>query len=81
MGCTGRHGVDQKSSKTEILDVAPVDFLNGLTPEFLSGFPDELLSSELRAKAVDFEFHWVAKDNKVPSHCTAGINIVTTVRS
>jgi hypothetical protein len=59
--------------------VAPIDFLNGLTPEFLSGFPDEMLPSELRAQAVDFEFHWVAKDGKAPSQCTAGINIVPTV--
>ena len=53
--------------KTEILDVAPIDLINGASKQFISSLPGDFLSPELKAQAIDFEYHWVNEDGKTPS--------------
>jgi hypothetical protein len=65
---------------TEILDVAPIDLLNGSSKEFTRNMPDSLVSPELKKQAVDIEYHWVTEDVKTPCHLTSGIKLLPTVR-
>jgi hypothetical protein len=71
-------GADFWTSRTEVLDLAPIDLLNGMTKEFIGGFPSELVSDELKAKALDIEFHWVNETGKT-ALLTAGLNVDPTV--
>jgi hypothetical protein len=64
---------------TEILDVAPIDLLNGGSREFTSTIPDGILSPELKQQALDFEFHWVTETGKTPALLTTGIKLMPTV--
>jgi hypothetical protein len=61
--------------ETEILDVAPIDLLNGISKKFVNAFP---LSDELKAKAVDINFHWVT-ENGNPAKLTANMTLEATV--
>jgi hypothetical protein len=61
---------------TEILDVAPIDLLHGLSKRFVDALP---LSDELRAKALDIDFHWVTEKG-TPAKLTANITLQATVR-
>ncbi|KAK7192103.1 hypothetical protein DPSP01_009765 [Paraphaeosphaeria sporulosa] len=60
--------------ETEILDVAPIDFLHALSPKFIHAMP---ISDELKAKALDMEFHWVTEKGE-PASLTAGISLNAT---
>ncbi|KAJ4295071.1 hypothetical protein N0V90_007079 [Kalmusia sp. IMI 367209] len=60
--------------ETEILDVAPIDFLHGLNKKFAAVLP---ISDELKAKALDIEFHWVTEKGE-PAKLTAGISLNAT---
>jgi hypothetical protein len=66
------------NSKTEILDVAPIDFLNGFNKEFLASFPSQLVSEELKDQALDIKFHWVNETGSTAT-LTGGLNIIPTV--
>jgi hypothetical protein len=44
--------------ETEILDVAPIDLLHGISKKFVNAYP---LPEELKAKALDINFHWVTE--------------------
>jgi hypothetical protein len=44
--------------ETEILDVAPIDLLHGISKKFVNAIP---LPEELKAKALDINFHWVTE--------------------
>lgn len=61
---------------TEILDVAPIDFLNSLSKKFTAMMP---ITDELKAKAYDIEFHWITEKG-TPAELTAGISLNATVR-
>lgn len=61
--------------ETEILDVAPIDFLHALSKKFIQALP---LSDEVKAKALDMEFHWVTEKGE-PASLTAGISLNATV--
>ncbi|KAH8657882.1 class I glutamine amidotransferase-like protein [Xylariales sp. PMI_506] len=64
---------------TEILDVAPIDLLHGLTKHFTDAMPDEMFPSGVKAMTRDFVFHWVSeKGPSTPSRLTAGMNIIST---
>ncbi len=68
----------RNSSVTEILDVAPIDLLNGLTSEFVKDWPHELMSASLQAQSVDIKFHWVTETGK-SARLTSGMSITATV--
>lgn len=61
--------------ETEILDVAPIDFLHGITPKFVTAMP---IPDELKAKAIDIEFHWITETGN-PAKLTSGISMNATV--
>ena len=61
--------------ETEILDVAPIDFLHGMSNKFLSALP---LSDELKAKSFDLNTHWITEKG-TPAKLTANITLEATV--
>jgi hypothetical protein len=61
--------------QTEILDVAPIDLLHGIGKEFANALP---LSDELKAKALDINFHWITETG-APARPTANITLEATV--
>jgi hypothetical protein len=61
--------------QTEILDVAPIDMLHGISKHFVNSLP---FSDELRAKALDMNFHWITEKGE-PGKLTANITIEATV--
>ena len=66
------------SAPVQFLDVAPVDILGMLTPDYLkaSGMP-----SNINEQGIPFEFHYIAEDEPGSSiQVTAGARIVITVR-
>lgn len=68
------------NSRTEVLDLAPIDLLNGMDKTGIKGFPSELVSDEIKAHGLDMEFHWVNESGKTAS-LTSGLNIQPTVPS
>ncbi|KAK3072537.1 hypothetical protein LTR53_006636 [Teratosphaeriaceae sp. CCFEE 6253] len=56
-----RVGVIVLNSKTEILDVAPLDIFSGISKEFLPNFPPHLITDRMRKEALDVEYHWVTE--------------------
>ncbi|KAG9231389.1 class I glutamine amidotransferase-like protein [Amylocarpus encephaloides] len=70
-------GIILMNSKTEVLDLAPIDLLNGMTLDFIGDFPPEVMPDEIKAKAVDMEFHWVNETGET-AKLTAGLNILPT---
>jgi hypothetical protein len=65
---------------TEILDVAPIDLLNGLSNVFIKEWPEALMPSHLKEQVLPLEFIWVSENGERPSRLTSGINIVPTVK-
>jgi hypothetical protein len=65
---------------TEILDLAPIDLLSGMTNEFTSDFPPEIMPDEIKAHALDVELHWVNESGKM-AKLTSGITIQPTVHN
>jgi hypothetical protein len=71
------NNTDQNNdSKTEILDVAPIDVFAGLSKEFVHNFP--LISPEMTKQALDVEFHWVTEHGQ-HGILTAGATVKPTV--
>lgn len=60
---------------TEILDVAPIDLIHGLTKEFANELP---LPDAIKAQAVDIEFHWV-NEKGGPARLTSNVTLQATV--
>jgi hypothetical protein len=63
--------------ETEILDVAPIDLLHGISKKFVNAIP---LSEELKAKALDINFHWVTESGTA-AKLTSNITMEATVYS
>jgi hypothetical protein len=61
--------------ETEILDVGPIDILNGMSNRFVTELP---IPDELKAKSYDIDFHWVTEGGK-PAKLTAGMTVQATV--
>jgi putative intracellular protease/amidase len=62
------------------LDVAPIDFLNGITRRFWDNGLKGFVPDEYESQVVDIEFHWVSKNGSAsPSKLTSGIKLVATV--
>lgn len=67
-----------RHSETEMLDVAPVDLLHGLSKDFSKDLDENVLSPELKSQALDMQFHWVNETGKM-AKLTGGINLQPTV--
>ena len=61
--------------ETEILDVAPIDFLHGMSNKFISSLP---LPDELKAKSFDLNTHWITEKG-TPAKLTADITLQASV--
>ena len=59
----------------EILDVAPIDLLHGISTKFINALP---LPEELKAKALDINFHWVTETGAA-AKLTSNITLEATV--
>lgn len=68
-------GVILLGGETEILDVAPIDLLHGISKKFVHMLP---VSDEIKAKAPEINFHWVTETGK-PGKLTSNITIPATV--
>ncbi|GAP89797.2 hypothetical protein SAMD00023353_3601040 [Rosellinia necatrix] len=72
-------GVILTKGETELLDIGPVDLLNGLSRHFTENFPDELGPPGFKGGALDLKFHWVTEDGPdTPAQLTAGLRIIPT---
>ncbi|KAK4168406.1 class I glutamine amidotransferase-like protein [Cladorrhinum sp. PSN259] len=73
-------GVILMAGVTEILDVAPIDMIHGLTKNFVEPLPDHLVSPNLKAQALEaVHFHWVSEAGpSVASRLTSGISLIPT---
>ncbi|KAI3573591.1 class I glutamine amidotransferase-like protein [Fusarium oxysporum f. sp. albedinis] len=72
-------GVILVDSTIEVLDVAPVDTLAGMTAHFVRQFPPHLVPEDLQAQALPFEFHWVSSTgNAELRSLTGGISVRPT---
>lgn len=63
-------------AETEVLDVAPVDLLHGISTRFIHNLP---LSDELKAKAPVVNFHWITETGR-PALLTSNMKVEATVR-
>ena len=66
-------------SVTEILDIAPVDFLAGLSKQTVAELPKGVLPEEQREQALEIEFHWVNEKGGL-AKLTGGLSVQATVR-
>ena len=63
------------TSETELLDVAPIDFFNGMSKHAV----DQIgLSDSLKSQALDMEYFWVSEHGK-PTRLSAGGSMETIV--
>jgi hypothetical protein len=60
---------------TEILDVAPIDYLHGLSNAFVKDLP---IPEEIKAKSFDMNTHWITELGE-PAKLTSGITMQATV--
>ncbi|KAM0350527.1 hypothetical protein ACHAPU_003008 [Fusarium lateritium] len=71
-------GVILMNSETELLDVAPMDLLHGLSKHWNKSF-GFVLPDGVESQAIEIEFHWVSKNEPaLPNKLTTGINLVAT---
>jgi transcriptional regulator GlxA family with amidase domain len=53
--------------------------IHGLAKGFIDEMPDDYISAELKAQAIDAEFHWVSEAGPgTPSRLTGGISLNPT---
>ncbi|KAK8088493.1 hypothetical protein PG997_003454 [Apiospora hydei] len=71
-------GVLLMNGMTEVLDVAPIDLLNGMTKSLMDNVSPEFLPDGVKYKAIDIEFHWVSETGQGTSRLTSGMSIVPT---
>lgn len=58
-----------------MLDIAPIDILHGMTPDFMRNLP---LPEPIKAQAIDFAFHWITEAGE-PAKLTSGATLQATV--
>lgn len=58
-----------------MLDIAPIDLLHGLTPDFIRNLP---IPEPVKAQAIDFDFHWITEAGK-PANLSSGGTMQATV--
>ncbi|KAI1131410.1 class I glutamine amidotransferase-like protein [Nemania abortiva] len=72
-------GVLLMKGETELLDIAPIDMVHGLSRRFAQSCPDELGPPDFKDGAIDLEFHWVTEAGpQTPANLTSGLRIVPT---
>ncbi|RYC63549.1 hypothetical protein CHU98_g2670 [Xylaria longipes] len=72
-------GVILAKGETELLDIAPVDMIHGLSRHFITSLPDDLGPPGFKDGAIDMKFHWVTEHGpKTPGSLTSGLRIVPT---
>ncbi|KAK7924270.1 hypothetical protein PG985_006324 [Apiospora marii] len=71
-------GVLLMNGMTEILDVAPIDLLNGMTKSLIDNVSPDFLPAGVTDKALDIGFHWVSESGKGTNRLTSGMSIVPT---
>ncbi|KAF2482397.1 class I glutamine amidotransferase-like protein [Neohortaea acidophila] len=59
---------------TEILDVAPIDLIHGMTPELIAPLP---LPEPMKAQALDLAFFWITEHGK-PARMSSGATMQAT---
>ncbi|KAF4454202.1 hypothetical protein F53441_3202 [Fusarium austroafricanum] len=68
-----------KLHETEILDVAPIDFMNGISKQCWKSMFEGFVPDKFAAQTIDMEFHWVSKAGPAtPCKLTSGIKLVAT---
>jgi hypothetical protein len=67
-------------SVTELLDLAPVGFFSTISYNFLKNLPPLLVSDDVKAKALDIQFHWVTENGQSLAHLTGNLHVSPTVR-
>lgn len=68
-----------RDRETEILDVAPVDLLYGMSKHLVHDFADGFMPPNLKEQALDMDFHWVNQTGKT-ARLTGGLRVQPTVR-
>ena len=68
-------GVILTGGETEVLDIAPIDLLNGISKEFTQHLP---LPAHIKEQALDFTFHWVNEKGD-EARLTSGMTLKCTV--
>lgn len=72
---------DTVSSVTELLDVAPIDIIAGMSKTFTKHLPDALMSATLKEQALDMDFLWVSETGSAARNSlTSGLTMTPTVR-
>lgn len=61
--------------ETEILDVAPIDLINGMSNHFIHDLP---LPDTLKSQALDVSIHWINEKGD-EAKMTSGLTIDCTV--
>jgi hypothetical protein len=61
--------------ETEVLDIAPIDLLHGISKKFVEYIP---IPEEIKAKAQDINFHWITEKG-APGKLTSNMTITATV--
>ncbi|KJZ76282.1 hypothetical protein HIM_04364 [Hirsutella minnesotensis 3608] len=78
-GRTIQVGVILQGGTTEILDVGPIDILHGISHSFIDHLHETVVSAEMKAQALDLEFHWVSEAGKTcPSRLTSNMSLNVT---
>jgi hypothetical protein len=63
-----------RTCTTEILDVAPIDYLHGLSNAFVKDLP---IPDAIKAKSFDMNTHWITETG-APAKLTSGITMQAT---
>ncbi|QKX62292.1 uncharacterized protein TRUGW13939_09451 [Talaromyces rugulosus] len=71
-------GVILLNSVTELLDLAPVGFFSTISYNFLKNLPPLLVSDDVKAKALDIQFHWVTENGQSLAHLTGNLHVSPT---
>jgi hypothetical protein len=72
-----RVGVILTNSRTEILDVAPIDIFCGMSKEIVGEFLPGFVTDDMARQALDIEFHWVTEHGQ-DGVLTAGATVKAT---
>ncbi|KAM0720654.1 hypothetical protein Q7P37_004791 [Cladosporium fusiforme] len=72
-----RVGVILLDSRTEIMDIAPIDLIAAPTKENMEFMPEYLITDQMRTQTMDIETHWVTESGK-DAQLTAGATVKAT---
>ncbi|KAG5978954.1 hypothetical protein E4U55_005723 [Claviceps digitariae] len=65
--------------RVELLDVAPVDIIAGMSKTFTKDLPDALMPAMMKEQALDMDFFWVSETGPAGrNELTSGLSITPT---